>query len=312
MIKNYSLLILLFIVSFIAKAQPVLNATDFETELSMTLYNANPSGLSPGNAGANQVWDFSGLTLTTDNDTINKIPVATATNYNDFPNSSYCLKYTHNNTYVQYIFSSLSNTGLEMLGFSIYLYDKTEFLNIKYTNTQINFQFPYTYNMVINDTYQTVGQDPISFTTVYDAYGTLITPFGTYTNVIRQKTTKGTQVYYGWYQTKPFGFVMNGQFTDNGNGYIQVFKNTTGLGVNPIEPSKAMAVFPNPVHAELNIQLPAQQTLDRVDISDVTGKIVLKQDQNLNQINVSHLANGLYFIEAHSGMEKLVTKFIKN
>ena len=103
---------------------------------------------------------------------------------------------------------------------------------------------------------------------------------------------------------------MDGNFTDN--GYINVFKNTTGLGVNPIEPKKAMAIFPNPVHTELNIQLPAQQTLDRVAITDVTGKIVLKQDQNLNQINVSHLANGLYFIEVHSGMEKFVTKFIKN
>ena len=309
--KNYLLIILLFIGSLIAKAQPVLNASDFESELSMTFYNGNPSGLSPGNAGANQTWDFSGLTLTTDNVTINKIPVATAANYNDFPNSSYCLKFTVNNIDMEYLFLSLSNTGLENMGNSSRLDDTTTFVNTKYTNTEIIFQFPYTYNMVINDTYQsTTDTNPTSVTSVYDAYGTLSTPFGTYTNVIRVKQTEGTYVNYSWYQTKPFSFVMGGDFTDN--GYINVFRNTTGLGVNPIEPKKAMAIFPNPAHTELNIQLPEQQTLDRLAITDITGKIVLKQDQNLNQINVSHLANGLYFIEAHSGKEKYVTKFIKN
>ncbi len=62
--KNYPLIILLFIGSLIANAQPILNATDFEKELSMTLYNGNSSGLSPGDAGANQTWDFSSLSLT--------------------------------------------------------------------------------------------------------------------------------------------------------------------------------------------------------------------------------------------------------
>ncbi len=203
------------------------------------------------------------------------------------------------------MFFNLSNTSFEEAGSS---YPGTIY---KFTDTKTLFQFPYTYNKTINDTKQSnTDTNPSSFTSVYDAYGTLITPFGTYTNVIRQKMTEGTLVSYHWYQTKPFSPIMSGEFINNGS--ITVYKNTTGLGVNPIEPKKAMAVFPNPVHAELNVQIPEQQTLDHVAITDVTGKIVLKQDQNLNQINVSHLANGLYFIEAHSGMEKFVTKFIKN
>jgi hypothetical protein len=308
MIKNYALLVLLFMCSLFADAQPVLNATDFETELSMTLYKASVSGLSPGNAGANQTWDFSGLTLTPRDQTVSTVAVATAISANSFPTSTYCwtTKETddNNNIIDVYVFFNLSNTSFEYAGSSWPGSIR------KYTDTQIAFQFPYTYNTEINDTYQTDGQNPIAFTTVYDAYGTLITPFGTYTNVIRQKSTEGTNVSYTWFQTNPFSQIMSGEFTNNGS--ITVYKNTTGLGINPIEPKKAMAVFPNPTHAELNIQLPDQQTLDRVAITDITGKIVLKQDQNLNQINVSDLANGLYFIEAHSGKEKLVTKFIKN
>ena len=300
--KNYLLIILLFIGSLFAKAQPVLNATDFEKELSMTVYKGNPVGLSPGDSGANQTWDFSGLSLTPANVTMNTVEKSTAPNYNDFPNSNYCLNvidnHDPNNIAKYYNFYSLSNTSFENLG-------QTYGVEIsKNVNPEIEFQFPYTYNTVINH-----GSTMSSYTTVYDAYGTLKTPFGTYTNVIRQKSTGDTYITYTWFQTNPYNPIMYGEFKDNGG--LQVYKNTTGLGVNPIEPKKAMAVFPNPAHAELNVQIPEQQTLDRVAITDVTGKIVLKQDQNLNQINVSHLANGLYFIEAHSGMEKLVTKFIK-
>jgi len=306
--KNYPLIILLFIGSLFTYAQPVLTATDFETELSMTLYRGNPTGLSPGDAGANQTWDFSGLTLTPLNQTVNTVAVATAISASSFPNSNYCLIMTDNSDTndikTAYTFFNLSNTSFEYLGSSGPGY------NLNFLDPQIILQFPYTYNTEINDTYQIEAWTTKSFTSVYDGYGTLITPFGTYTNVIRQKRTEGLYVSYSWYQTNPFSFVMDGEFTDN--GYINVYKNTTGLGINPIEPKKAMAVFPNPAHTELNIQLPEQQTLDCVAVTDITGKIVLKQDQNLNQINVSHLANGLYFIEAHSGNEKLVTKFIKN
>ena len=309
--KNYPLIILLFIGSLIANAQPVLNATDFEKELSITQYEGNISGFQPGNAGANQTWDFSGLSLTlkNENQTFNTVAVATAISASSFPDSNYCLTTKGTDDYSNiidfYMFYNLSETSFEGAGSS------WPGSIDKYTDTQKIFQFPYTYNTEINDTYQSTShENPISFTSVYDAYGTLIMPFGTYTNVIRVKSTEGIYVGYLWYHTNPYFPIMGGDFTNDSS--LQVFKNTTGLGGNPIEPKKAMAIFPNPAHAELNVQLPEQQTLDRVAITDVTGKIVLKQDQNLNQINVSHLANGLYFIEVHSGMEKFVTKFIKN
>ncbi len=305
--KNYSLLVLLFIGSFFANAQPVLNATDFEPELSVIIYTAITSGLSPGNAGANQNWDFSELTLTS-NQTFSTVAVATAPLSNNFPASNYCINHIYNygtnNILNVYNFYSLSNTSFKRIGYT------ENGVVISNNNTDIQFQFPYTYNTVINN-----GSTMSPITTVYDAYGTLKTPFGTYTNVIRQKETgnsANTFINYTWYQTNPYSPLLFAQFKNDGGVNLLVYKNTTGLGVNPIEPKKAMAIFPNPAHTELNIHLPDQQILDRVAISDVTGKIVLKQDQNLNQINVSHLANGLYFIEAHSGKEKYVTKFIKN
>jgi hypothetical protein len=299
-------MISLLICSLFANAQPVLNAADFGTELSGIGYSATPSSLSQGNDGPDQVWDFSGLTLT-QNSTTTTIAVASAPLSANFPSANYCWKITNNTSISGYTFFSLSNSSFESLGLSVL--GQTN----KYTDTSIMYKFPYTYGTVINDTYKGITDiSPKSFTTVYDAYGTLITPLGTYTNVIRQKKTEGTTVNYIWIQTNPFFILMEKTITNGTSSSISVFKNTSALGVNQIEPKKAMAVFPNPTHAELNLQLPDQQTLDRVAITDITGKIVLTQCQDLNQINVSDLANGMYFIEAHSGNEKFLTKFIKN
>ena len=304
--KNYTLIISLLICSFFVNAQPVLIAADFGTDLSGIGYSGTPSSISQGNDGPNQIWDFSGLTLT-QNSTTTTVTVASAPLSTNFPSANYCWKITNNTNISGYNFFSRSDSSFESIGMTVFGQ------SIKYSDTSILYKFPYTYNTVIDETYQsTTDASPKSFTTVYDAYGTLTTPFGTYYNVIRQKKTEGTKVNYSWIQTNPFFVLMEKTITNGTSSSISVFKNTNALGLNPIEPKKAMAVFPNPTHTELNIQLPDQQTLDRVAITDVTGKIVLKQDQNLNQINVSDLANGLYFIEAHSGNEKLVTKFIKN
>ena len=41
------------------------------------------------------------------------------------------------------------------------------------------------------------------------------------------------------------------------------------------------------------------------------GKVILEQTINTNQVNVAQLACGMYVIEAVSGNEKWVSKFIK-
>ena len=307
--KNYTIVMLLFVGSLFVNAQPVLNQSDFENELSGILYSGSATGLSPGNAGANQVWNFSGLTLTPANVTFGTVAVETAYLANIFTSSNYCWKFTEtNNNSSNYRFFSRSNSSLEFVGFSLTGVAPGVVDNRKFTDSEIIFQFPYTYEKVINDTFQ------YPQTTIYDAYGTLITSIGTYANVIRVKKTEvragGDYITYLWYQTNPFSPIMEGRFTDD--GYITVIKNTTGLGVNQIQNKKSIVVFPNPTCSELNLQLPDQLTLDSVSITDITGKLVWKKDKDLNQINVSNLANGLYFIEAYSGKEKFQTKFIKN
>jgi hypothetical protein len=43
----------------------------------------------------------------------------------------------------------------------------------------------------------------------------------------------------------------------------------------------------------------------------LTGKIILEQTQNKNQINVKNLANGMYFLQATIDGKTITKKFIK-
>jgi uncharacterized delta-60 repeat protein len=74
---------------------------------------------------------------------------------------------------------------------------------------------------------------------------------------------------------------------------------------------EAIMVYPNPATTLLNVQNNHQTPFEKIVITDLTGKIVLTQTTNSNQINVEPLASGMYLLEATSGEEQLVSKFVK-
>ena len=68
-------------------------------------------------------------------------------------------------------------------------------------------------------------------------------------------------------------------------------------------------IYPNPSHNILKLY--NKSTIDKVEISDSLGKVILTQTQNNNEINIENLSKGIYFISITSGDEKLNRKFIK-
>ena len=107
------------------------------------------------------------------------------------------------------------------------------------------------------------------------------------------------------YNTQTSSFEQNGRTIYNYSNYIT-------LGTEKLEmANNTIIVFPNPATSILNFQYPDKLTVDKINIIDSTGKMVLQQNQNLNTINVEKLAKGLYIIESYSGNEKFYTKFIK-
>jgi hypothetical protein len=66
--------------------------------------------------------------------------------------------------------------------------------------------------------------------------------------------------------------------------------------------------FPNPVSDKINIS--TNITLDRIEIYNLLGNLVLKTDTNTNEIDVTSLTSGIYLISIYSGKEKIVKKII--
>jgi hypothetical protein len=81
------------------------------------------------------------------------------------------------------------------------------------------------------------------------------------------------------------------------------------------ETKNNVEVYPNPVSNELTVSA-LNELISEVIISDSTGKIVKKQSfvsQNaIEKINLSNLAQGLYFVKVISDKNTYVSKLIKN
>ena len=108
-----------------------------------------------------------------------------------------------------------------------------------------------------------------------------------------------------------YNFSTNGDVTGNHGSYdAWVVKLGPELST-PGFVKEAIVVFPNPAKTMLTVQNNHQTPFEKIVITDLMGKIVLIQTTNTNQINVEPLASGMYILEATTGEEKLVSKFVK-
>ena len=73
----------------------------------------------------------------------------------------------------------------------------------------------------------------------------------------------------------------------------------------------SVGIYPNPVKDVLNIQ-GLDATLNQVSIHTIGGKRVLTQTTNLEQINTSALAQGVYFVTLKSANATKTIKVVKN
>lgn len=311
--KNILIIVVLLIDSICVYAQPVLNSTDFPSNYSADVYSISPVGLSLGNAGADQVWDFSTLALPdTRIGTYEVIPVSASLQPELWNTANFCVKKDYvyemspktniRYTYTMYFMYQISATSIDFLGD-----DSLVWGAYGCYDTRTYFQFPYTYGKIINDTYDCGHLTPIPSVSTYDAYGTLITPFGTYTDVIRKRSGSGE---YTWFKTNPFTIIMEFDFS-TGGGDLYVYKNTTPLSVNEIDKEGFLTVYPNPTNSVINIQIANTAVIDKVIINDLTGKTVLEQFQNNNQVSVKNLVSGIYVLNVVSGNKNYYYKFIK-
>ncbi|MBL0013456.1 MAG: T9SS type A sorting domain-containing protein [Flavobacterium sp.] len=296
--KKYYLFLFLISMSFtVGYSQPQLNASNFPSNYSAMVYEGDVTGLSAGNAGANQVWNYASVP-TTYNFGVVKVPVESAPFASSFPTSNYCWNYVYSD-FSDYIFFKITNNTFENIGSA-----SDQSVGNNYSqNSQNIFTFPYTFNTVVTDTYQDIG-DPLinSNTTQYDAYGTIITPFGTFNNAIRQRDGDT----FIWFNANPFYLIALGDFVS-----FVYFYQTNPLSTVQTIADNQIVVYPNPTNNILNLKLPNNIAVDKITITDLTGKTVQEQSQDTETVNVENLADGIYVLQATSGNNSFETKFVK-
>lgn len=306
MTKHLPLSAFLLICSISAVAQPVLQASDinYTAGESYTLHLCD--WVSAGSAGANQIWDFSNVsenaTATIDILSASATPAASS-----FPNANIAAYVSAQGTYSYFDVnsSSVSYHGVSVSG-----------TNIPYSNPEDFYTYPLTYSFAGNDAFAasffSSGYNwnrSGTIATNVDAYGTLITPLGTYTDVLRLKIEEDyddepvgvpqvqnttTELYHFYKAGVHYPIVVVTTFVSGGfpQYLFQYIDVTTGIGESE---TMEVAVYPNPTTDFLNI-VGQQFNKATYEILDCLGQIVKVGYLDSKQLDISELNSGIYIL----------------
>lgn len=193
----------LFCGSLFAQPQLQMNVVP-EIGDVVTFYEADTLGVTQGNAGANQTWNFSNLQPLSDVDPVQYFYLAPASTppqfASKFPTANFAIRIGPASDTAGYAYSIKSANQWEFLGI------KNDLIEQVYPNTDIQLK-NLSYNGSFTDdftNYTDAGTGFIFYgkgtrTITYDAYGTLQTPAGTFSNAMRLKgvSTQVDSVNFG-------------------------------------------------------------------------------------------------------------------
>ncbi|MGZ3941612.1 MAG: T9SS type A sorting domain-containing protein, partial [Bacteroidia bacterium] len=266
-----------------AVAQPIIQSTGL-MPFGFTCDVAFTSSVSPGSAGANQTWNFSGLSLTPGG-SLNVVSPNSTPCASSFPSANWAenIPTPAVNYYV------LSSSQLEVVAENIPSACSGG-SSITYSDTKIVLKFPMTYNSSFSDGYvSSAGSGTV--TTTYDGYGTLIVPTGTLTNVVRIKIVDGSSTSYEWLTTgNPWYPAVLAQ----SNATI-LFSNPA-VNVSEIKNDIIFRMYPNPANDKLFIEAPVSERQE-VFVYNVNGQMLLSKKISGNEeIDLASVSEGVYSI----------------
>lgn len=291
--------------------------------------NNDMTVFTPGDGGEDVTWDFTNDSYP-DDDYFVFVNPSTTPFADEFPDAVMCGK-SKDGAYQYY--SSIMNE-MEISGFATNFDENDPDNNIYgYFDPPINmFDLPLSYGVKQNSTYSgkyvlAANEFPLTGTvnTEVDGSGTLITPTGTFENILRihvqltETGLAGQQVDRYIYVSEDYRFwiALHEEITVLGDVNIQKW-----YAVNPISLSQSsvaidaemttLNLFPNPTEDILTIN--SRNRIETVQIFDAKGKLVATANLNGNtshQMDVSNLNAGIYNVVTSSEGVFTTTKFIK-
>lgn len=297
-------------------AQPVLDhGTSATLPGESYLYHACP-WQDPGAAGAGQTWDLS--SLTTDSlIAISFVDPAGTPDAASFPTATIAA-----DDGGAYAYSSFTSSGGEFLGMSV-----PGETPIVYSDPMTQVVFPATYNTAWTDGFGgnfTFGGFPVarsgSITATCDAYGTLILPWGSVSDVLR---VSHVEDYQDVSIVTATGHREYTYFLAAGTHYplVHLFSfTTTVLGnsttitgaqwmdgtttqVGPVTDADGVLAYPVPANETLTVRCAVQGSI-RAILTDARGRTVLEHDVRASsslRMDTHALPAGVYTLRTWSG-----------
>lgn len=290
--------------------------------------------LEEGPSGANQIWDFSDVVLPVTQaaslDNPSNTPFAS-----DYPNAD--LVGINNEEFIgtSYAFYSFETDGVYTIGFEL---DGTFSISQPYSDPRRDLSSPLSFGDSFADvsvfestTLGLTSDGESDLSLEVDGYGTLITPEGTYGNVLRVRTNETTVVTFdigiGQPSTTTTILESFAWFVDGYPIPIMIISNQSGDG-NPGDATsryisgvpllttefntlEGVSIYPVPSVDFVNLEMGDNTTNQAiVRIFDVKGSIVKEFNQRVEKVtrfDVSDLPSGFYSINIQTE-EGMATK----
>ncbi len=304
--KTSTLTGMLLLTGAAAFAQPVITSSIPIEAIGYTENVATAAAtIAPGAGGAGVTWDYSGLSPVAAG-VVKIISVASSPYAATFPGATNCSELTPTGGSPMYTYEKISSSYREAIA--------TNYQGVgtgkDYTpNPEARLKFPFNYLESFTDNFQTTTSGVNSVTITYDGYGTLKTPYGTYTNVVRIKKDWGPGDYgYDYLATSPtLSIIMNYDATNN--SYVIIGHTPTAVQQLSSDIS-SVSVYPNPFSDKVTVAVNTTSLNNAsVSLTDMSGRIVKQVEISTPATTFSkgELAAGMYLYQVFNNGTRIAT-----
>ena len=312
----------------------------------ITRYTDTIPAYGPGGSGPNQTWDFSNA-VPEDTSTTTVVTVASTGFQSSFSGSDYAMTGEADS----YLFFSHDANQMTTEGAAGDLLETGEIIETPFTDPLLLHEFPRTFGSTFDDTYVFQAEADGSAFSVHrirlnhtghvfdttDAYGTLITPTGTY-NALRVKSVdfttsdidvqllpfpaiwtdftvvEDTSVTYSWHAEEEMLAIAEMAFDSVGNPSRFTYSAVPPVSTVGIEEDTEveLVVYPQPATDFLYLKGLYNFYNYTAEILSIDGKVCSRNQLGSTRISVATLQRGVYVLRLVSidGIHEKPIRFV--
>lgn len=262
------------------------------TGSTMHLVTDMGSATTPSD-GANQTWDYSSVTLQALG-TMAFIPAAGTPHAASYPGANWAFEQTVTGLGTDYSYLTINTSNIIMVA------DEVPSDPNAYSDTKHIMQFPLSFGNTFTDTWaDTEGSGTVLW--AYSGHGTMITPLGTFTNIVKVVSNEGDMILWNTSPLCPLVIA---------DGSSILFFAPEATSVNELQ-SEPLELLPNPCHDRLTLR--HAKAGEAWSILDAQGRQVRSGLTSSGDvvIDVQELGSGTYVMQVQQASGRRMSAFVK-